>query len=142
MSIKRVTVERFAYTFRGVFGELVTDNFRCFTVERPWMNNRPNISCIPTDVYALVRGRFRDHYENFEVRDVPGRTYIELHRGNTMLDIKGCIALGLTFQIDGVNDVYKINHSRHAFDAFMQAMGTATDAVLVVKNRVDRYTKS
>src|SRR5690554_3376912 len=37
----------------GVFGVLQLGKYSCFTVERPWENNAPSISCIPAGTYAL-----------------------------------------------------------------------------------------
>lgn len=79
--------------------------FRKFaTIERRWLNNAPNVSCIPDGEYPLVArtwgGFFRKYKKEFghefvaEVADVPGRSSILIHRGNTESDVTGCIAVG------------------------------------------------
>ena len=139
-TIKRILIDRFAYTDQGVFGALAVDNFRCFTIERPWLNNRPNISAIPTGVYIAVRGTFRDKYDNYELQDVPGRSFIEIHRGNTINDLKGCIAPGMSFEANSKDNRYRVNRSADAMDAFMQAMAGSADAIVIIKNRGDAIT--
>jgi hypothetical protein len=60
------------------------------TLERPWLDNQPNISCIPAGFYKFIRdthGRF----QWFRVLDVPGRTHIEFHEGTKPSHSEGCI---------------------------------------------------
>lgn len=65
----------------------------CRTVELPWKDNNPGISCIPEGRYDLRRRfspRFRNH---FEILGVPGRKYILFHAANDALkELRGCIA--------------------------------------------------
>ena len=60
------------------------------TLERPWLDNQPNISCIPAGHYKFTRdthGRF----QWFMVLDVPNRTNIEFHTGTKPTHSQGCI---------------------------------------------------
>jgi hypothetical protein len=62
------------------------------TLERPWLNNQPNVSCIPAGIYKFKRdncGRF----QWFKVLDVPGRTHIEFHEGHKPTHSEGCILI-------------------------------------------------
>lgn len=65
----------------------------CRTIELPWKNNRPRISCIPPGQYTLRRRlspRFKEH---FEVMDVKDRKYILFHAANDAgKELRGCIA--------------------------------------------------
>ena len=68
------------------------------TLERPWLDNKPNVSCIPAGIYKFRRdthGRF----QWFRVLDVPGRTHIELHEGTKPSHSEGCILMSN----DGLN---------------------------------------
>lgn len=134
-----VALIRFAWTPMGTFGVLRVPaaGFTCYTVERPWINNEPNVSCIPADRYVLRKTTFyrstadpSDDYAVYQVLDVPGRTYIKIHKGNTMLDVKGCIALGA--HLGWVNDCWAVSSSRFAFEAFMQAMDGRVDGMLSI----------
>ncbi len=54
-----------------------TSAARCSTLlERPWLNNRAGVSCIPAGTYIVGPRRFlRGGYDAIEVREVPGRTH-------------------------------------------------------------------
>jgi hypothetical protein len=82
------------YHPHGVNGILLLNGEEiCRTVELPWKNNQPRVSCIPEGTYRLRRRftrRFKDH---FEVMDVPDRKYILFHPANDAgKELRGCIA--------------------------------------------------
>ena len=118
-----VTLNRFAHTPVGVFGELILPSGRTlFTVERPWLNNKPTVSCIPEGTYPCQpRKYYRGGYEAIEVLDVPDRSYILIHRGNTMDDLAGCIAPGM--DLGYVNKKWAVTNSREAFAYVMDELG-------------------
>lgn len=100
-----IKLERFAYTPFGAFGRFIYGDFRAFTVERPWLNNRARESCIPEGKYTLQRYNSPKFGDTFAV--VGGtvslfpelhstRSAILIHPANTMDDLLGCIALGST----------------------------------------------
>lgn len=82
------------YHAAGVNGVLLLEGTElCKTIELPWKNNQPRVSCIPEGRYRLRRRqspRFREH---FEVMDVKDRKYILFHAGNDAgKELRGCIA--------------------------------------------------
>lgn len=82
------------YHAAGVNGVLLVGGTElCKTIELPWKNNQPRVSCIPEGGYRLRRRhspRFREH---FEVMDVKDRKYILFHAGNDAgKELRGCIA--------------------------------------------------
>lgn len=82
------------YHAAGVNGVLLLEGTElCKTIELPWKNNQPRVSCIPEGRYRLRRRhspRFREH---FEVMDVKDRKYILFHAGNDAgKGLRGCIA--------------------------------------------------
>ena len=100
--------------------------FECETVERPWANNAPNISCIPEGTYELKqRLYYRGNYPTLELQDVPGRSLILIHKGNTMLDVEGCIAVGKGRGVLG--DKWAVLESRNAFTALSKLMNPRGD---------------
>lgn len=118
---ENVLLERFAYTPVGTFGKFIFDEFQCFTVERPWLDNKPRESCIPEGVYSLKLGMYnRGGYPAYEVIDVPNRSLIKIHIGNTMDDIVGCIAPGKSLGF--LERKWGVSSSKKAFQEFMQAM--------------------
>jgi hypothetical protein len=87
---------------QGVAGFWVTSGFRAFTIELPWKNNAPDVSCIPDGVYrckAYASPRFGIVYH---ITDVAGRTWILTHYGNWAGDTEkgwrsnsnGCVIMG------------------------------------------------
>jgi hypothetical protein len=56
-------------------------------------------------------------YELFEIMDVPGCTYIEIHVGNLQKDSKGCVCLGMGLGKLGTQQM--VTSSRVAFEKFM-----------------------
>lgn len=96
-------IER-GYTDNGTFGKWYTDDgeFICYSVEKRWRDNRPNISCVPEGTYGLREyqsPRFGlslalvNH--DLGVGIVPGeshRSMILIHAANKPSELQGCIA--------------------------------------------------
>jgi hypothetical protein len=119
----------------GVRGELRMDGQRlCHTLERPWLGNETDISCIPAGGYLCRRMHSPRFGETFEVTDVPGRSHILFHAGNTVADTHGCILLGrsrgIVYGRDGVTE------SRLAFKTFMRRLD-GVDAFTLSIREVD-----
>lgn len=119
----------------GTFGTLTGAGLSLVTVERPWFDNRPGVSCIPAGTYQLHRSMFYKHgYEAFEVTSVPARERILIHIANTEADVEGCIGLGLRFGkllVAGVPSDAVVE-SRAAFARFMAALAGEDTATLSI----------
>jgi hypothetical protein len=88
---------RLEQTMACTRGALVIDGtFICMTLERPWLDNKRNVSCITPGWYTCRRIHSPRFGETFEVCDVPGRTHILFHAGNKPGDTEGCILTGQT----------------------------------------------
>lgn len=125
-------LERFAYTPLGVFGWLKVGDETFCTVERPWIENKPFVSCIPEGCYELAPTRYnRGGYRTLEVADVEGRTDILLHRGNTYADVQGCIAIGTEFGPKG--DMLGVWNSRIAWSKFVNCCGVDVPHILDIR---------
>ena len=90
---------RDTFTENSTIGELFINGERfCDTLEKPWLNNQRNISCIPAGQYKvrlrLPRESATRDYLHLLVQDVPNRDYILFHIGNTAKDTSGCILVG------------------------------------------------
>lgn len=116
-----VELVRLEESAEGSFGVLrVSKRVTCVTLEPPDMENAVGRSSIPAQQYRCVRHASPRFGETFAVRDVPGRSAILLHPGNTAQDTAGCILLGERFApLDGRPAV---RGSRAAFTAFMDAL--------------------
>lgn len=134
----RVLVNRFAYSYHGVFSHLLVNDFRCFTLENPWADNQPNVSCIPAGIYTMRLGMYNKPkvpYAAYELQAVPGRSLIKIHVGNTMDDVLGCLVTGRRLgwvKKPGKPARWAVTSSKLAFNAFMKAMGGVETAVIEI----------
>lgn len=68
-----------------------------YTLEKPWLDNKSNISCIPEGVYKAVylprsgSGKYRKVWHLLNVED---RFGILIHNGNIVDHTQGCILVG------------------------------------------------
>lgn len=127
--MKTLALERFAYTPVGTFGRLFlpvgAKPSMFYTVERPWENNKSDVSCIPEGTYNCRRGIFSKKGETFEVLGVPNRTAILFHVGNNEDDFQGCVGLGngtcgWVQSKQGKEPKWSITSSVMAFQQFME----------------------
>lgn len=97
----------------------INEIYGCFTLELPWLDNKKDISCIPTGRYEW------DKYDSpskglvIRLKNVPERTFVEIHIANYKRQLRGCIAVGVNradIDKDGLIDVVK---SKVAFDRIM-----------------------
>lgn len=107
------------YRPKGVNGELrFGGEVICLTIELPWKDNRPRVSCIPEGKYPL-RKRYSPRFgSHFELVGIPGRKYILFHAGNDAgKELRGCIAPVLRHCGEG-----KGSHSRAALDRMKERL--------------------
>lgn len=74
------------------------DYFHSVTLELPWRDNKTNISCIPAGSYPLRLKDSAKFGQSVEVFNVPDRSEILFHAGNSDKDTHGCILLGTSYQ--------------------------------------------
>jgi len=113
-----VTLERLAYLPFCTIGRLLAGNEAWATIERPWVNNEPNISCIPEGVYTCSKYSSRRFPRTYQVDDVVNRSYILFHVANQASEVQGCIGLGKSISF---ND-YRVVNSRIAMNEFIDFM--------------------
>lgn len=93
--MKEVKLIRMESTEHGTIGALTIDGeCICWTLERPWKDNQRKVSCIPPGHYIAERHHSPSKGMTFRIKDVPGRSEILFHSGNTITDTEGCILLG------------------------------------------------
>lgn len=130
-SKKTITIERFAYTPQGTFGQLKVGDFECYTVERPWLHNKRNVSCIPEGWYELYYSRYnRGGYDAYEIKHCTGRSEILIHIGNISDNVEGCIAVGQ--RLGSLAKQWAVINSSKAFKYFMKEMDGVKDATLKI----------
>ena len=117
----------------GTFGVLLlNDQLICWTLERAWNYNQPNISCIPVDDYRCERIQSPTFRETFEVMNVLGRTNILFHAGNTINDSKGCVLPGS--RVGRLGKERAVLGSGAAFKAFMETLDGVDEFRLSITN--------
>jgi len=127
---------RDTFTDKSTIGKLfVNGESFCDTLENPYINNERNISCIPEGQYKvrlrLARESASRDYLHLLVQDVPNRSYILFHRGNTAKDTSGCILVGNGREQDIVEN------SRLAMDLVMKEILNlgGENINLIIKNK-------
>lgn len=119
---------RVAHNDRATFGVLVDPaQGRAFavTLERPWANNQPQVSCIPAGHYLCSRVDSPKFGDTFEVTGVPGRSHILFHKGNLSDDTHGCILVGEQFEAVG-HDSDAVQASAQGFAEFLRRLDGKT----------------
>ena len=116
---KSVKIIRLEMTDTATIGVmLIAGKLMFFTLENPWKDNTPSISCIPPGKYMcklIISPKFGKTYE---VKNVRGRKHIIFHVGNSPVDTHGCVLLGLS-RIPGMEF---ISDSKEAIINFMHEM--------------------
>lgn len=119
---------------------IVTDTtnkilFTSQSLERGWLNNAKNISCIPAGMYKLkLEWSPKFKKDLWEIYDVPNRRECKFHVANYSKQLNGCIALGQErkdINNDGLTD---ITNSKNTMKKFHTAMNGGTEATLHVIN--------
>lgn len=88
-----LTIKRW-YHKDCTLGRLSVGNFQCFTLELPDLDNASNISCIPAGTYKAFKRQSPKNGLVVELKAVPKRQFIQIHRGNYTRQIEGCILVG------------------------------------------------
>lgn len=115
----------------GTFGVLRCDkSVLCLTLELRDLENRQNVSSIPRQQYDVARVVSPKFGETFEVLDVPGRSNVLFHAGNTAADTKGCILLGTSW--GSVGGQRAVLGSREAFGRLSASLAGQDRAHLTV----------
>ena len=126
-------LQRIISTDFGTFG-VIRDGVIPFalTLERPWLDNEPNESCIPAGKYTCTRFHSDKHPSTFIVNDVDDRSAILFHTGNVMTESAGCILIGEQFE--SLNGTPAILASRQGFREFMNRLSGKDSFELTIKN--------
>lgn len=103
----KATLTRFVTSEFGTQGHLEFDGFECRTLELPWLDNEPRVSCIPAGVYTSSLYPSSKFGLVYVIEDVPNRDGILIHQGNFAgnkalghkSDVEGCILVGQKFGV-------------------------------------------
>ena len=129
--IAKLTLIRDFQDNEATLGKLLfNDSPVCFTLEHPWRDNQSKISCIPLGTYQ-GQVQLSPHFGRYlpELLDVPGRSQILMHVGNTAKDTLGCILLGLSRN----TEEHSIGQSRVATQALLDQLAEYDGFTLTVE---------
>ena len=127
----KLTVRRITEYQNATYGVLLIDGKPSFvTLEDAWKDNAKQVSCIPTGTYKIVRHKSPKFGKTYKVLDVPDRSDILIHAGNTHEDTQGCILVGLMFGVLGAQTA--ILSSRTAFEALLNELKDVKEAELEI----------
>ena len=123
----------------GTFGTLRVGAQEWFTVECPWRDNAPGVSCIPDGNYPLKLGTYfggdgvggKPDYPAYEILHVPNRANIKVHVANVALQVKGCVGIGRVLGTD--LGKWAVRESKDAYREFMLAMDGALVAEIQIR---------
>jgi hypothetical protein len=134
-------LKRIAMSDHGTFGVLIDDHAPlALTLERPWLRNGKNVSCIPEGNYICKRILSPKFGDTFEIKDVPERTHILFHAGNTMDHTKGCVLVGQRFGSLGEKTAVLL--SRDGFGELMQRLKGTDEFLLKVESFIDCHSRA
>ena len=128
---------RDTFSDKSIIGKLyLNGEFIAHTLELPWKNNQKGISCVPKGVYNC-RVRYAEEsasrdYTHLIVEDVPDRTYILFHRGNSAKDSRGCILTGM---MRGDDVIYQSTNAHNLLIKTILDNKMENIIELVIKNR-------
>lgn len=140
-----IYITRFAdygYPDEGTFGILTFGDFRCYTVERPWADNQPWVSCIPVGEYSLemhdspkfgmtpiIYGNTVSKYPS----SIHARSSILIHPANVSNELSGCIGLGDSMGV--MNDKHAVFNSRNTVNFFKNLLNNMETYTVIIQWR-------
>ena len=108
--------------------DVVTDAI--YTLENP-LRETDKDNRIPSGVYQCVPYSGTKYKDVYHVKDVPNRSSILIHWGNTEKDTLGCILLGN--KIGKIGDMPAVLESKRCFERFRSLIGK-NEFTLVVED--------
>jgi len=106
-------------------GILSCGTFQSFSLELPDLGNQPDISCIPSGRYGYYFRISPTNGSVLELRDVPNRTYIQIHAGNFSSQTHGCILVGDSIKFLDDDSVPDITNSKSTLAKLLNHAGSA-----------------
>ena len=108
------------------------------SLEKPNLNNKKRVSCIPIGVYSLGLWDSPNHPNTFQIKGVPDRSYILIHKGNFNTDSLGCVLIGMgkyDINQDGIMDITRSGEAmNHLNDLIRELMSKGEEAVIRVSD--------
>lgn len=106
-----------------------------YTLEEAWRANKTGISCIPAGTYQCAphgweQGTKVKKPQTWELKNVPGRSAVLIHIGNTTKDTEGCILAGMGVAIS--QSLSMVNDSAMAINIMRKEIGPNAFTLTIV----------
>ena len=142
-----VLLERYSYAPTETEGRLILPAFYLWTIERPWKDNQPFVSCIPDGEYDLIphtrppdpdrRPEDDEVYAivnpalnvNLYDQGDGSRYLILVHVANFVKDVVGCVGPGLHRNI--ITGRRAVSASRKAMQKLRVALGREEHKLII-----------
>lgn len=114
---------------KSTVGRLSLGDFICTTLELPWKANKRFISCIPAGTYEIFMRNSPKNGLVLQLKNVPSRSFIQVHAGNFTSQIEGCILTGesiVNMDGDGIPDV---SNSRNTLTDLLYEFSKLSDEI-------------
>ena len=98
------------------------EEFLCFTLELPWLENYVGTSCIPEGLYEVIPWKHPSKNWVFKLPEVSERAGILIHAGNFEHDSKGCLMVGYGLTRHATEH-FMLTESRAALDVLLNRWG-------------------
>lgn len=132
-----LTINRYQMDKSGTLSRVTVGDHRYYGIERPWINNRPEVSCIPGGEYALIHHcseKYGDVWAfiggsvSYQPNRQSDRYACLIHSANYGHQVKGCLGLGKDkgLAADGSLAVWS---SRNAIDELRTILPVDGEAV-------------
>ena len=118
---KYLDVIRLDYGEDGILGVLRFDGrllSQVYTLELPYRKNVKNYSSIPVGQYSANLHESPNHGPTVAINNVPNRSHILIHVGNTIKDLRGCIAVG--DRIGNINGFKAVLNSKETLEWLLE----------------------
>ncbi|MGG7581694.1 DUF5675 family protein [Rhizobium sp. Nf11,1] len=124
--MRQLTLRRIHTANGATIGVLSGLSHTLYTLEEAWRENQPKISSIPAGTYQCVPhgwepGATVSKPKVWQLQNVPGRSAILIHVGNTTKDTEGCILAGMGMMV--TQTLSSISDSRIAIDLMRKEIG-------------------
>lgn len=111
--MNHIKIERHYYN-DCTLGRLWCGDFQCFTLELPMLDNKTNVSCIlPASGYKAFKRKSPKNGNVLEFKNVPERSYVQIHSGNYTSQIQGCILVGDSIKFLNDDKIPDVTNSKN-----------------------------
>lgn len=101
-------------------GRLWCGEFQCFTLELPMLDNKTNVSCIlPASGYRAFKRNSPKNGNVLEFKNVPERTHVQVHAGNYISQIQGCILVGDSIKFLNDDKIPDVTNSKNTLNKLL-----------------------